>query len=432
MGIIDSLLRDIALPKMVRVRQLFPSDALGDVAGALRAELGAPAIAERVRKGARIAVAVGSRGLADLPLVVNTVIDELKRRGAAPFIVPAMGSHGGATAEGQTGLLAALGVTEASAGCPIVSSMETVELGRLPNGLPVYMDKQSMQADGIVIINRVKPHTSFSGPSESGLVKMLSIGLGKQKGAESCHAIGFAHMAQNIVDMAQVKLKHAPILFGVATIENAYEKISRVAAVPAEHIVARDAELLQEAKRSMPRILFNPLDVLVVDQMGKEFSGTGMDPHITGRTSTPYVEVVQQATRMVVLDLSDKSKGNATGMGLADICTRRLADKVDVEPTYANHLTSTVVWHAKVPMTMPTDQRAIQAAIKTCNVPDLARLRVVRIPNTLHLEHIAISAAMLEQASRTAGIEVIGEPQPWAFDADGNLTDIGRWAAAGH
>ncbi len=426
MGTIENLLRDVALPRMVRVRQIFPDDAIGDVAAALRAEISAPAIAGRIKRGARIAVAVGSRGLADLPLVVNVVVDELKRRGARPFIVPAMGSHGGATAEGQTALLAALGVSEASAGCPIVSSMETVELGKLPNGLPVYMDREAMQADGIVVINRVKPHTSFSGASESGLVKMLSIGLGKQKGADSCHALGFAQLAQNIVDMAQVKLKHAPILFGVATVENACERISRVAAVPAESLVERDAELLLEAKRNMPSILFTPIDVLVVDQMGKEFAGTGTDPHITGRTSTPCVEVRQQVTRMVILDLSDKSKGNATGMGLADICTRRLADKVDIEPTYANHLTSTVVWHAKVPMTFPTDQRAIQAAIKTCNVPDLAGLRVVRIPNTLYLEHIAISEAMLDEASRHPAIEIVGEPKPWAFDADGNLTDLGH------
>jgi hypothetical protein len=231
-------------------------------------------------------------------------------------------------------------------------------------------------------------------------------------------------MAQNIVDMAKVKLQHSPILFGVATVENAYEKIARVAAVPAEEIIERDGELLRDAKRMMPSIPFNPIDVLVVDQMGKEFSGTGTDPHITGRTSTPYVDSRQRVTRMVILDLSDKSKGNATGMGLADICTRRLAAKVDVEATYANHLTSTVVWHAKVPMTMPTDQRAIQAAVKTCNVPDLGRLRVVRLPNTLHLEHIEISEALLDEASRHPGIEVLGEPRPWAFDADGNLTDL--------
>jgi len=427
MNLIDNLLRDTPLPRMVRVRQVFRDDALADVAAALRAEIAAPAIAQRIKPGARIAVAVGSRGLADLPLVVHVVVDELKRRGAQPFIVPAMGSHGSATAEGQQALLAALGVTEASAGCPIVSSMETVELGKLPNGLPVYMDKQSMLADGIVVINRVKLHTSFSGASESGLVKMLSIGLGKQRGAESCHAEGMEHMAQNIVDMARVKLKHAPVLFGVATLENASEKISRVAAVPAESLVERDAELLVEARRNMPSIPFTPLDVLVIDRMGKEFSGTGMDPHITGRTTTPFVTVAQQVKRMVVLDLSDKSKGNATGMGLADVCTRRLADKVDYEATYANHLTSTVIWHAKVPMTLPTDRRAIQAAAKTSNVPDLAALRVVRIPNTLHLEHLAVSEAMLDQAARHPAVEVLGDPQPWAFDAEGNLTDLGRW-----
>lgn len=427
MNLIDNLLRDTPLPRMVRVRQVFRDDALADVAAALRAEIAAPAIAQRIKPGARIAVAVGSRGLADLPLVVHVVVDELKRRGAQPFIVPAMGSHGSATAEGQQALLAALGVTEASAGCPIVSSMETVELGKLPNGLPVYMDKQSMLADGIVVINRVKLHTSFSGASESGLVKMLSIGLGKQRGAESCHAEGMEHMAQNIVDMARVKLKHAPVLFGVATLENASEKISRVAAVPAESLVERDAELLVEARRNMPSIPFTPLDVLVIDRMGKEFSGTGMDPHITGRTTTPFVTVAQRVKRMVVLDLSDKSKGNATGMGLADVCTRRLADKVDYEATYANHLTSTVIWHAKVPMTLPTDRRAIQAAAKTSNVPDLAALRVVRIPNTLHLEHLAVSEAMLDEAARHPAVEVLGDPQPWAFDAEGNLTDLGRW-----
>jgi len=424
MGIIESLLRDVELPKMVRVRQLFPSDALEDVAGALRAELGAPAIAGRVSKGARIAVAVGSRGLADLPLVVSTVIDELKRRGAAPFIVPAMGSHGGATAEGQTGVLAALGVTEASAGCPIVSSMETVQLGTLPNGLGIFMDRNAMQADGIVVINRVKPHTSFSGSHESGLVKMITIGLGKQKGADACHALGFAEMTKNIVDMAKVKLQKAPILFGVATVENAYEKISRVAAVAAEDIIAREEQLLLEAKNNMPSIRFNPIDILVVDQMGKLFSGTGTDPNITGRASTPYLETRQQVGKMIILDLSDKSKGNATGVGLADVCTRRLFDKIDLAATYANHITSTVIWHAKIPVIMDTDRLAIQVALKTSNVADRSRLRVVRIPNTLHLEHIEISESLLDEARRDPGIAVTGEPREWAFDAQGNLTDL--------
>jgi uncharacterized protein (DUF362 family) len=426
MSIIESLLRDVALPRMVAVRQIFPEDELTDVATALRTELRAPRISARIRPGARIAIAVGSRGLADLPLLVSVVVDEFKERGAVPFIVPAMGSHGGATAEGQTAVLAALGVTESSAGCPIVSSMETVELGALDNGLPVLMDRHAMEADGIVVINRVKPHTSFSGPSESGLVKMITIGLGKQKGADSCHALGFGQMAKNIVDMARVKLRETPILFGVATVENAYEKIARVAAVPAEDIVEAEVELLREAKHKMPRILFNPLDVLVVDRMGKEYSGTGMDPNITGRAATPYVETTQRVSKMVVLDLTDKTKGNAAGMGFADICTRRLFDRIDFEATYANHITSTVLTHARIPVIMESDRLAVQAAVKTCNVADARQLRLVRIPNTLHLEHIRISEAMVEEALQSPGISVVGEPMPWSFDSHGNLSDIGH------
>jgi hypothetical protein len=422
MGIIDELLRDVALPRMVRVRQIFPDNALPDVAASLRAELRAPAIAARITKGARVAVGVGSRGLADLPLLVRVVVEELRARGAEPFIVPAMGSHGGATAEGQTGMLAALGVTEASAGCPILSSMETVELGTLPNGLPILMDRHAMQADGIVVINRVKPHTSFSGPIESGLTKMIAIGLGKQKGAESCHALGFGQMGRNVVEMAKVKLQKAPFLFGVATVENGYDRISRVAAVLPEEILEREEQLLLEAKRNMPGILFNPLDVLIIDRMGKEFSGTGMDPNITGRASTPYVEAKQSITRMAVLDLSERTHGNATGMGLADICTRRLFDKIDYGATYANHITSTVLSGGKIPVIMDNDRLAVQAAIKTCNAPDMQRLRIVRVPNTLHLEMIRISEPMLEEASNHPGISVLGEPEEWAFDSVGNLT----------
>ncbi len=424
MSVIDEMLRDVALPRMVRVRQIFEDNGLPDVAAAVRAEFAKPTIASRVRPGMTVAVGVGSRGLADLPLLVRTIVEELKRLGAVPFIVPAMGSHGGATAEGQTAVLAALGVTEESAGCPIRSSMATVELGVLDNGLPVLMDENAMQADGIIVLNRVKPHTSFSGPNESGLVKMLTIGLGKQKGADSCHALGFGQMAKNIVDMARVKIREAPILFGVATIENAYERIARVVAVPAEVIVEQEELLLREAKASMPRILFNPLDVLVIDRMGKEFSGTGMDPNITGRAATPYLQLSQQIGRMAVLDLTEKSRGNATGMGLADICTRRLVNKVDLAATYANHITSTVLAHGKTPVIMETDLRAVQAAVKTCNVRDLSRLRMVRVPNTLHLEHIEVSEGLLEEAAGNPAIEILGEPREWSFGEDGSLADL--------
>ncbi len=426
--IIERLLADVALPRMVRARQVFADKALPDVAAAVREQMRSPAIASRLRPGASIALGVGSRGLAGLPLLVRTIVEELKHAKTVPFIVPAMGSHGGATAQGQVDLLAALGVTPASAGCEIRSSMETVEIDRLPNGLPVLMDANAMKADGIVVLNRVKPHTSFSGPNESGLAKMLSIGLGKQKGAESCHALGFGTMAQNVTDMARVKLAKTRVLFGVATVENAYERIALVEAVPAERLLERDAALLETARSLMPRLLFNPLDVLVIDRMGKEFSGTGMDPHITGRASTAYVHPAQRVNRMVVLDLSDRSKGNATGMGLADVCTRRLFDKIDLAPTYANHITAAVVGHAKIPMIMESDRRAVQVAVRTSHVPDLKRLRLMRIPNTLHLEHVQLSEGLLEEAKGLAEVEIAGEPQDWAFDAKGNLPDLGDWA----
>lgn len=427
MGIIAELLQDVALPKVVRVRQSFPAKAVHNVAGALRAELHKQAIASRIKPAMKIAVAVGSRGLAELPIIVNVVVEELKSFGADPFIIPAMGSHGGATAEGQAAVLAGLGVTEAKVGCPIVSSMEVVELGTLANGLSVLMDKRAMQADGIVVINRIKPHTAFSGPIESGLVKMITIGLGKQKGADFCHTYGFGHMAQNIVDMAAVKLRKAPFLFGVGTVENAYDKIAEIAAIPAEAIIETESKLLALAKENMPRILLNPLDVLVVDQMGKEFSGAGMDSNITGRASTPYVALSQKTSRMAVLDLSERSHGNAVAMGLADITTRRLFNKIDFEYTYANALTSTVTLGGMIPVIMESDRLAIQAAVKTCNAADGSHVRLVRIPNTLHLEEIYISEGLLAEARQNPRISACGEPEDFVFDPAGNFTDIGAW-----
>lgn len=428
MGIVAELVQNIALPKMVRIRQNFATDAIQDIAGTLRNELRNPAIAGRVKKDMRVAVAVGSRGVAEIPQIVKIVVEELKKLGASPFIVPAMGSHGGATAEGQIEVLAGLGVTESSAGCPIVSCMDTVELGVLENGLPVLIDKIAMQADGIVVINRVKPHTAFSGANESGLAKMISIGLGKQKGADSCHVLGFQHMEKSVVEMARIKLQQAPFLFGIATVENALDKVAKIAAIPAEEIIEGEQQLLVEAKKNMPRILFNPLDILIVDAMGKEFSGAGIDPNVTGRASVPWVTVSQQVTRLVVLDITDKSHGNATGIGLADITTRRLFDKIDFDFTYANVLTATTVQAARIPLLAETDRLAIQAAIKTCNVADQSRIRLVRIPNTLHIDHIYISECMLDEARQQENLSVIGESGNFVFDAAGNFTDIGTWA----
>ncbi len=382
------------------------------------------AITERVRPGMSIAIAVGSRGLADLPILVEATVRGLKAMGAEPFIVPAMGSHGGATAEGQALLLNGMGVTEEAVGAPIRSSMETVALGNLPNGLPVLMDKHAMEADGIVVLNRVKAHTSFSAPIESGLAKMITIGLGKQDGAASCHAMGFTHMADNVADMARIKLDQCKILFGVATIENGYDRICHVEVVPAEAIMDREPELLKLSKARMPRIMFDPLDVLVVDKMGKEFSGTGMDPNITGRATTSLVQSRLSVTRMVVLDLTAKGGGNATGIGLADATTRKLYEKIDLVATYANHITSTVMSGCKIPMILDSDRMAIMACVRTCNVMDLSTLRLVRVANTLHIGEIQISEALLPEARANPDIEILSEPEPMAFDAAGDLVEL--------
>ena len=277
------------------------------------------------------------------------------------------------------------------------------------------------------MINRIKAHNAFSGLNESGLVKMITIGLGKQKGADAAHALGFGCMAQISVAMAKVKLAKLPILFGVGIVENAYDRVAKIAVVPAEQIIEADRKLLAEAKRNMPKLLLQPLDVLVVDQLGKEFSGGGMDPYITGRAPTSYLDPGPTATRVAVLDVSDRSHGNSCGVGMADITTSRLFNKINLEYTYANVLTSTVTQSARIGLIMDSDRLAIQAAIKTCNVRDLSRIRMVRIANTLHVGEIYISESMLEEAREHPSVVVVSEPQPWVFDASGNFSDIGVW-----
>lgn len=423
MGIVQDLLRDVGLPRVVPVRQHLPAPDLRDLRAAVREQLALPGVGDTVRPGMSIAVTAGSRGISRIDELTAAVVAELKERGAAPFVVPAMGSHGGATAEGQVEVLARLGVTESSAGCPIRSSMEVVEIGRLENGLPVRVDRNAHEADGIVVVNRVKPHTSFRGASESGLVKMIAIGLGKQQGADACHALGFAHMAEHILAMAELALAKERILFGVGVVENACDRPMKVAGVPAREIVARDRELLALAKAHMPRIPFDPMDVLVVDRMGKEFSGTGMDPNITGRYSTPYASGGPRVEKLVVLDLTDATHGNGVGVGLADFATRRLVSRLDLGAMYANALTSTVVVPVRIPATLDTEREAIQAAVKTCGARDRSRVRLVRVRNTLHLGDLWISEALLDEARGNPAITVRGAPRPMSFDGSGRLED---------
>lgn len=427
------LVENVKLPHMALVRQHFDAADAPEPAKAVHdAMAGASVVRERIRPGMSVALTVGSRGLASLPELVHAVVAELRALGAEPFIVPSMGSHGGATAEGQVKVLAHLGVTEASAGCPIRSSMDTVELGVLDNGMSVRIDKLAYEADGIVLFNRIKPHSAFRAQNESGLVKMLSIGLGKQSGADNCHAWGFNFVGQFIIEMARVKLATCKVLFGIGTIENAYDRLSKVVVLAPEGMIERERDYLAQAMRNMPRLPLGPLDqplasgpldVLLVDYVGKEFSGSGMDPNITGRPSTTAIKGGPSVSRIIVLDVTEKSQGNANGVARADVITERLFNRFDRESVYTNSLTSGVLIAASLPMAMPDDKSAIQAAVKTCESHTPDAITMIRIPNTLHLEYLYASEALLPQIASRPGVEVLGEPVPMAFDADGGLLD---------
>ncbi|GGI43109.1 hypothetical protein GCM10008018_00410 [Paenibacillus marchantiophytorum] len=422
MSILRELLKDIPIPQMVKIRQKFDRTILEHPELELVNKLASSGVMNSIHPGQQVAVAVGSRGIANIAGFTKTTIDAIKDRGAFPFIVPCMGSHGGATADGQTEVLQHFGITEATMGAPIRSSMEVVQIDQLPNGLPVYVDRIASEADAIVVINRVKPHTAFRGRIESGIMKMIAIGLGKQKGAEACHQLGFKYMAENVPAMANLMIQKLPIVFGVALVENAYDETCQVEVLPAAEIEAREELLLIEAKSRLPKILFDEIDVLVIDYIGKNVSGDGMDPNVTGRYPTPYAHGGPDVAKMVVLDLTHETKGNANGVGTADFTTQRLVDKTNLEFTYANGLTSTVCAPTKIATTLENDLYAIKAAVKTCNILDYTTCKLVRIQDTLHLGEIEISINLLDAARQHPDIEILTEPYELSFDAEGNIS----------
>lgn len=407
-------------PDMADVEQRFARDHVADVEGAVRAEmrkLAGPPLA-----GKRIAVAAGSRGIAAIDRVVRTTIEQLKAFGADPFIVPAMASHGGASAEGQIGVLADLGITENTMGAPIRASMEVVQIGSLEDGMPIFFDKIASQSDGVVLCCRVKPHTDFRGEWESGLYKMLAIGLGKHRGAVEIHSRGFPNFHHLIPRVGRIVLQKMPILFGVAVIENAYHQVLGVEGVPVADFDARDKALQAIAKQNIARILVPRIDVLVVDELGKDVSGSGMDPNVTGRCGSPGVDFgVAPIHRIVVRDLTEATHGNACGLGLADLTTRRCAEKIDFVKTYTNLITATVLEPAKLPIVMRDNREAITIAVITCNNVTTETIRVVRIKNTTELTRIQVSTAVLADIAGRDDLKVIGAPAPMRFDADNRL-----------
>lgn len=413
---IGEILRGVELPRVALVEQTSGTPPeLGDIRGAVR-----EALREVELPAGSVAVGVGSRGVARIDEVTAALVEALKEAGAEPFVVPAMGSHGASSAEGQAEVLRHLGVSEETVGCPVRATMETVLVGETPDGVPVHVDKNAYEADAIVVVNRVKPHTAFRGTVESGPTKMLAIGLGKQKGAHAIHFAGWGEIHRTIPQAARVMVETGRFAFGLAVVENADEEPCRVAAIPAGRFEEAEAPLLEEAKRNLLRLPFGELDVLVVDEIGKNISGDGADPNVTGRFATPYGGGdVPHVERMVFLGLTHQTGGNATGLGAADVVTERLAGNVDRSSTYMNALTSTTPAAAKTPMVMPDDRMAIAAAITMCAGIDPKRVRLARIKNTLDLRRLWVSEALLDEVEKNEDLRVVEGPQEMRLDEAG-------------
>jgi len=410
-----------ALPDWALVRQRFDPAEIEDVREAVRTAL--EPVMPSIRPDMRVCLAAGSRGIDRLDEVVRAAVEVVRGAGASVFIVPAMGSHGGATAEGQLAVLAEYGITPEAMGAEIRSSMDTVELGEVRPGVPVFIDRNAFEgADAIVPINRVKVHTDFSGPIESGLMKMIAIGLGKQKGAHTFHRQGFDVFDELIPHVGSFTLTHAPIPFGIALIENGLARLRHIEAVPAEGILAREPELLTMSTELLARLPLERIDVLVLDQIGKDVSGLGMDSNVVGRyyvgpTPPPWIQ------RIVARGLTEGTGGNAVGVGLADVVLRRLVEQIDYAKTYMNCVTAKTPEGARVSLTVETDREALSVAIACCLRVTPETARIVRVRDTKHLGLLYVSAPALDDALSGGRCELIEPPHPIAFDAAGMLAE---------
>jgi hypothetical protein len=404
-----------------KIRQRFNRNRLENPQVTLRRQLAK--LDAAVRPNMRIAIAAGSRGIDNLALVVKEVSEYVKARGAHPFVVPAMGSHGGATAEGQADILKLYGIAEDTIGVPVRSSMDVVELPRRDLSFRIFMDRHVHESDGAILINRIKPHTDFHGRYESGLMKMALIGLGKLEGARAVHDFGIYGLRELIAPGATEVLASGKILAGIALVENAFHETLRADVLKADEIAREEPNLLDLAKRNMPRLPIEAIDVLVVDRMGKDISGVGIDPNITGRigVSGQHDAAAPRVGGMMVCDLTDQSHGNAIGVGLADVITERLYAKIDRDETYRNVVTSSFLERGKIPVVAQTDRDAFEIARRTCGYLEEGRERIVRILDTLHLEEVYVSQAILEEISNQEGIEVLGTGAD-LFDEAGRLT----------
>jgi len=416
----------MSLPKVLRVQQNFDSTHITDIPKTVSEQIGKLGLPGRLKSGQTVAITGGSRGVANIAVIIRAVVDELRKLGVRPFIIPAMGSHGGGTAEGQRSVLEHYGITEASMGAPVRATMETTQVGETPQGIPVFLDNYALEADHVVVVNRIKPHTDFDGDIESGLCKMMAIGLGKHTGAIQYHRANIKHGYYTVItNVSRVVRNNCKILFGLGIVENAYDETSVIEAMLTPEIEDSERRLLAVAKASLARIPFDQGDVLVVDEMGKNISGAGMDTNVIGRnvSQRERTPIKPWFTRIFVRDLTAESHGNAVGIGLADLVSRRLVNKIDYTPTYINAITSTNVEAARVPITFDTDREAIETAFSTCG-NSVEACRMIWIKNTLKLDQFIASEALLDDIGSKPHLKVLERLGELTFDGKGNLPSL--------
>jgi hypothetical protein len=403
------------LPEFAPIRQYVSTEQIENVEETVRAGLQRLLLASRIKPGMSVAIGLGSRGIVCLPKILRVLLDELNHLGARPFLVPAMGSHGGGTPHGQRQVLESYGFVPPEFDLPIISAPETLKLGLTPSGMPVYFDAQAARADAIFWINRIKEHTAFKGSWESGLCKMLAVGFGKAHSAETLHAYG---LKAGIPEAAQFAIGHLPLVAGIAIVENGRHQPAHISVIPAENVLEEEPKLLELARRMIPKIPFEPLDLLVVQKMGKDISGTGMDLNVIGMWRRTGGEVSPRIKVIAVLDLTETTHGNATGIGHADLIPRRLYEKIDLSATYKNCLTAQNLAGAKIPMTMENDQEVLKTGLLGAE-PETAR--VVLVQDTLNLETLWVSSALLREISNRADLEILGPARPLVFTETGQL-----------
>lgn len=413
--------KELKLPRVVKVKQHFHGPTVSDIDEKVAQEFAKAEIEAKVHEGMNVAITAGSRGIANIAKIIRATANEIKKRGANPFIIPAMGSHGGATAEGQIEVLESLGVTEEFCGVDIRSSMEVVEVGKTEAGIPVYIDKIGYESDGVILVNRIKAHTDFSAEIESGLMKIASIGLGNHKQAQAIHTFGVHGIRDHMPKVAEVVFRTGKVVMGIGIVENAFEDTAEIEVIPVELIQQREAELLTYSKTLLPKLPIDKVDVLFVDKIGKNYSGTGMDTNIIGRIrilgtkehAKPDVDYI------IAGDLSEESHGNALGIGLADITTEKLFKKIDYKKMNENVITSTFLQRASIPIVLGSDQAAIETALRGSWGKDPETIRFMRIPNTLHLEELYVSEALVSEIEKIDNVEIVGELGPMMFDETG-------------